>query len=136
MLATRVAASVLSPPDAVSGSRAAAGGSQMKNGTVLLGRAAVAAACLLAVWLCPSAASDKGEPPAFADPKPDARKPDKKPDVEKPDKPDVKKPPLVGIVKALADDGKSFTLQPAPTKKNEQPDPIEVRIGKGTKITT
>src|SRR4051812_21400810 len=95
----------------------------MKNGPVLFPRLAMAGACVLAIWLCPSAMS---ETKPAADKKPDS---DKKPDI-------IKKPPLVGTVKALADDGKSFTLLPPKTKKGEQPDPVEIQLGKGTKITT
>jgi hypothetical protein len=90
----------------------------MKNGAVLFARGAIAAACVLAVWLCPSAAEKK----------PDERKPEVK-------KPDLEKPAVVGIIKALADDGKSFTLKLAPTKKDDNPAPLQLEIGENTKIT-
>src|SRR5262245_26747827 len=122
----------------------------MKNVAVLLLRAA----CLLAVCLCPAVAYDKnegqdpkrpavdGKKPDGENPKdkkkPDEKKPEgKKPDEKKPDgekKPEVK-PSLIGTVKAVAKDGMSFTLQPAPTKKDEKPAAtVVVRLGKGTKI--
>src|SRR5262245_41787682 len=113
----------------------------MKNWAVLLLRAA----CLLAVCLCPALAYDKpeGQDPKkpAVDKKPDGDKKPDKPDAKKPEekKPDGEKPEtkpsLVGTVKALAKDGLSFTLEPAPTKADKKPAAVTVRIGKGTKIT-
>jgi hypothetical protein len=121
----------------------------MKNGAVLLVRATVAVACVLAVCLCPSPAGVRAGPLTLgklrsldlqAVPKfkgSDLKQllvGDKKPDAEK--KPGDKKPPLMGVIKALADDGKSFTLRPVATKKNETPDLIEIKLARGTKFTT
>ena len=92
----------------------------MKNGAVLPA-GAVACLLLLLLFACPRLVGE--------DKKPDVKKPE---EVKKPEK----KPPLVGTVKALSDDGQSFTLQPAPTKKNEKPPAIDIRLGKGAKITT
>src|SRR5262245_45622676 len=116
----------------------------MKNRVVLLSRAA----CLLLV-ACVIPVADYGQPevqdpkrravdkkPDGAKPTPDEKKPEgKKPEDKKPDgeKPELK-PSLVGTVKALAKDGMSFTLQPAPTKNDKQPAAVVVRLGKGTKI--
>src|SRR5207244_2825121 len=60
-----------------------------------------------------------------------------KPDETKPPdkKPDGNQPSLVGTVKALSADGKSFTLQPAPTEKNKEPAAIDIRISERTTIT-
>jgi hypothetical protein len=96
------------------------------------------------VWL------DKGEVktamgihiarPIEKKPAPDA--PAKKPDDKKPEdtkpsekKPLVRKPDRVGTVKALSADGKNFTLQPAPTEKNKEPELIAIALGPDTKIT-
>ncbi|HJZ91423.1 MAG TPA: DUF1549 domain-containing protein [Gemmataceae bacterium] len=49
-------------------------------------------------------------------------------------KPAVRMPDRLGTVKALAADGKSFTLQPAPTVKNKEPAPIEIQLHKEAKI--
>jgi hypothetical protein len=43
-------------------------------------------------------------------------------------------PALVGTVKAVAADGKSFTLQPLPNEKNKEPAAVTVPIGETTKI--
>src|SRR5262249_30555443 len=59
--------------------------------------------------------------------------PEKKPaPVDKGEKPAQA---LVGTIKALAADGKSFTLQPAPTEKDKEPAPIDIQIGEGAAIT-
>jgi hypothetical protein len=78
------------------------------------------------------APEEKGKKPG--DNKPEDKKPaEKKPEPgEK--KPVVRTPDRVGTVKGLAADGKSFTLQPAPTEKNKEPAPIEIRISEGAKI--
>jgi Protein of unknown function (DUF1549)/Protein of unknown function (DUF1553) len=79
-----------------------------------------------------------GKKPPPEDRKPTEKKPeDKKPDDTKPveKKPEARNPDRVGTVKALAADGKSFTLQPAPTKKNKEPAAIEIQINKATTIT-
>src|SRR5262245_8424170 len=119
----------------------------MKNGAVLLVPASLVVAGLLLACLGPAAASVQVEPTPgnlvgkyehlrvlrlvedahqsfISDSKPDeVKKPDdiKKPDVEKkPDevkKPEIKKPSVIGTITALAEDGKSFTLKPEPTKK-------------------
>lgn len=44
-------------------------------------------------------------------------------------------PNCAGTVQALSSDGKGFTLQPAPTKKNQQPAPIDIQINEKTRIT-
>src|SRR5262245_29829114 len=45
-------------------------------------------------------------------------------------------PNCAGTVQALSSDGKGFTLQPAPTKKDKQPPaPIDIRIDAKTRIT-
>src|SRR5262249_51827335 len=79
-------------------------------------------------------------PPADKGTKPGDKKPgDKKPEEKKPDpgekKPVERKPNRVGTVKAVATDGKSFTLLPAPNEKNKEPAPIEIQIADGAKIT-
>ena len=48
----------------------------------------------------------------------------------------AKKTALVGTVKALSADGKSFTLALPKTKKGEEPAPIDIRLTDLTKITT
>jgi hypothetical protein len=70
-------------------------------------------------------------------PDPDDKKPDgKKPDDKKPDDKKIldRRPDLVGIVKALSDDGKRFTVQPPPNEKNKEPAAIEIQIADGAKI--
>ncbi len=49
---------------------------------------------------------------------------------------EVRKPDRVGTIRALSTDGKSFTLQPAPTEKNKKPAPIEIQIREDAKIMT
>jgi hypothetical protein len=50
-------------------------------------------------------------------------------------KPEKAAPALVGTVKALAADGKSFTVLAVPTEKGKEPTTIEVRISERTTIT-
>jgi hypothetical protein len=61
----------------------------------------------------------------------------KQPDGKKSDgkKPEDRKPGRVGTVKALSTDGRSFTLQPAPTEKNKEPAAIDIQISEHTTIT-
>src|SRR5262249_1853350 len=72
--------------------------------------------------------------PKSGDKKPNKKKPDEKKPEPGEKKPDVRTPERVGTVKALAADGKSFTLQPAPTEKNKDPAPIEIQIREDAKI--
>src|SRR5262249_48286685 len=72
--------------------------------------------------------------PKSGDKKPNEKKPDEKKPEPREKKPGVRTPERVGTVKALAADGKSFTLQPAPTEKNKEPAPIEIQIRQGAKI--
>jgi hypothetical protein len=63
---------------------------------------------------------------------------EKKPGGNKPetgDKRTDRKPDRVGTIKALAGDGRSFTLQPAATAKNRAPAAIDLQIGEGAMIT-
>jgi hypothetical protein len=64
------------------------------------------------------------------------KKPGKPNEPEKP-KPGTegKKPALAGTVKALSDDGKTFTLTTPPKQKGGEPATIEIRLGDETKIT-
>ena len=48
----------------------------------------------------------------------------------------ARRPASSGTVKALAADGKSFTLLLPRSKKDGEPTPINIRIGENTKITT
>src|SRR5262249_5100497 len=80
---------------------------------------------------------DGDRKPGPAEKKPGEKKPDdKKPEDPKPGekKPEIRNPDRVGTVKAVAADGKSFTLLPAPTEKNKEPAPVEIQITEGTKI--
>jgi hypothetical protein len=61
------------------------------------------------------------------DPKADGKQPDSK-------KLEPRTPDRMGTVKAVAADGKSFTLLPVPNAKVKEPDPIEIQIGDGAKI--
>jgi hypothetical protein len=68
--------------------------------------------------------------------KSDGKKPEageKQPDGKKPDD---RKPDLVGTVKVLSEDGKSFTLLRPPNEKSKEPTPTDVRITERTTITT
>jgi hypothetical protein len=78
-----------------------------------------------------------GKKPAVTEPDAtDAKPGEKKPDGTKPvDKPVEKPVALVGTVKAIAADGKSFALLLPPTEKNKEPTPIEIQITEQTKIT-
>jgi hypothetical protein len=70
----------------------------------------------------------------------DAKPGDKRPDGGKPEPGDKKpdggtKPALVGTVKAVAADGKSFTLVLPPSEKVREPRPVEIQFTERTKIT-
>ena len=78
-----------------------------------------------------------GKKPAVK-PEPGAKPGDKKPDGGKPEPGDKKvadKPALVGTVKAIATDGKSFTLVLPPNEKTREPRPVEIQLTERTKIT-
>jgi hypothetical protein len=51
------------------------------------------------------------------------------------EKRNLDEPNCAGTVQAVSSEGESFTVQPAPTKKNQQPAPIDLRINDKTRIS-
>ena len=78
--------------------------------------------------------------PGDTKPDPNAKPGDKKPEPGPKPEPGEKKsggtpPALVGTVKAVAADGKSFTLLLPPTEKTKEPRPVEIGLTERTTIT-